>query len=89
MTTENPNRIPDPPVTVANAATDKALTPVSPTGAPWLPVKFVPYLAALVAVAAVLPTLPGMPVVVVSISTVVVAIGVAIGIVSPGLRKHG
>lgn len=61
---------------------------VSPTGAPALPTVITPWLAVVVAIAAVLPLVPGLPVIVTTICGVVVAIGAALGIASPGVRKH-
>ena len=76
------------PVTVANAETNARTAPVSPTGTPMLPTSLMPWLTVLVAVAALLPLMPGLPVAVTTICGVVVALGAALGIASPGARKH-
>lgn len=93
-TPPNPNRIPNPPVTVANTATDARLAPVAPsaTGTPIIPAKFAPWLM-LVA------TLGGIPAALLAaglaIPAPVVAIGSIVGSValvllggSPGIRKN-
>lgn len=76
-----------PMLTIANAETDKQTAPISPTGAPVLSPKFVPWLALAVGVAALLPMVPGLPPVVATVCGVVVALGAALGIASPGVRK--
>lgn len=70
------------------AANGQNPQPVSPTGAPVLPPSVVPYLVILVAVAGALPLLPGLPPLVAAICGVVVAVGSALGIASPGLRRQ-
>jgi len=83
------NRITDP-TTVANAATDKALAPVSPTGTPWLPqivVKIGTTVAILAAAIVALSQSVALPATIVSIATSVAAIAGATGWLSPGIRK--
>ncbi len=75
-------------VSVANAETDAKLAPISPTGTPILPASIAPWLSVVVALSAILPLIPGMPVVVITVCGVVVALGAALGIASPGARRH-
>lgn len=42
----------------------------------------------IVAVAGVLVALPGLPAAVTGVASVVVAVGAALGIASPGIRRH-
>lgn len=80
-------------VSVANAETDKQLAPVSPTGTPWIPPGFIPWLALVVAVAGSVLALPTMvaglvlPPALVAICTLVVTLGTVLGIASPGARR--
>lgn len=73
------------PTSVATQA--NSTTSVSPTGTPMLPPRLVPWLVVAVAVAAALPLVPGIPGVVSAACGIVVAVGAALGIASPGLRK--
>lgn len=76
---------------VPMADEQKSEVAVSPTGAPVLSPKIALWAAVVVAVAAAISALPQMgislPPPVVAICYVVVAIGAALGIASPGIRK--
>ena len=86
----DPNRIDStPPITSENRA---ALTQaVSPTGAPLLGQNVTRIAVVLVAIAGVVLTLPAggvaLPPVVLAIAGGVVALGSALGIASPGVRR--
>ena len=72
--------------------TPKPEAPISPTGAPVLPPRAVPYALYVVATAAAISMAPDMgialfPVVVLSIAKFVVLLGTLFGIASPGQRK--
>lgn len=80
------------PLTVANAATDKALAPVSPTGQAALPAGLWTIIATIVVgiagTVAALPTFGvAMPPVVIAIATMLTGLGAALGISSVGARK--
>jgi hypothetical protein len=74
--------------TVANAETNARTASISPTGTPMLPARLAPWLTLLVAVAALLPLVPGLPPVVLTVCGLVVALGAALGIASPGARRQ-
>lgn len=79
------------PTTVASAAENQRLasvtSAVSPTGTPLLPPGIAPWATVIVALAALAPLIPGIPAIVITICSIVVAIGAAVGIASPGLRR--
>lgn len=77
----NPNRVST--TSPANGEYQQA----SPTGQPLLPVRLVPWLTVLVALAGVLPLVPGLPPLALAICGVIVSVGAALGIASPGVRK--
>ncbi len=81
----------EPKLTVANAATDKALAPISPTGAAILPQLMLKIATVVVVLAGVAISLPSMgialPPAAVAVATALVAIGSALGIASQGVRK--
>ncbi len=85
-TPTSPNRIDQ--VTVASKETDARTASISPTGTPFLSPRLAPWLSLLVMIAACLPMIPGVPAAVASVCAVVVALGAAVGIVSPGARKQ-
>ncbi len=78
-------------LTVANAATDSALAPVSPTGAAILPQFLIKAAVVIVSLAGVVVALPAsgiaLPPIVIGIATAVVGVGAALGIASQGARK--
>ena len=82
----------EPKLTVANAATDKALAPVSPTGIALVGQTVTRIALALVVVAGAVLALPAagiqLPPIVLTIATAVVTLGTAFGIASPGVRKE-
>lgn len=87
MTIEG-NRITDP-TTVASATENTRVAPVSPTGAPMIPPKLVPWMTIAVLLAGVLPFVPGLvlPPLVSGLCAIIVTVGAALGIASPGARK--
>jgi len=82
----NTQPLPAPPLN--NDSEGVAITyPVSPTGTPVMPPKYVPYAAATVAAAAVVQQVAEPRSTLAVIAAVVLAVGVALGIASPGLRR--
>lgn len=67
--------------------TNNTVPAVSPTGKPVLPQWLVLAATVLVAVAGALMAMPGLPPIVSAICGIVLAVGVALGLASPGLRK--
>lgn len=78
------------PTTVANAETTAKNSTMqeSPTGTPILPPAWTPWLSVVVAIAGVVSFIPGVPPAVITICGLIVAVGAALGIASPGSRKH-
>lgn len=76
---EAPKPLPAPPLNNDSEG-------VSPTGAPVIPPKAVPYVVGVVATAGVLHEMVSNPTVQL-VTAIVLAVGVALGVASPGLRR--
>lgn len=81
-----PNRTPQ--LTVANSDTNARLAPVQPAAGAILPQWAVLTLTVLTVAAGVVVMIPGMPPTVIAIAGGVTALGAALGIASPGIRRQ-
>lgn len=66
---------------------DGSYPPISPTGAPWLPVWLVPWVVGLTTAAGLAVTIAAPHTIVFKIATIILALAPAVSAASPGMRK--